>query len=417
MKYVFISLIQLFSFTADAQSLIQAMFYNVYRFPDRPPAQRELILKQIFNEYRPDLFMICELVSEKGADLILDKALQTPWNEYRRAGFNTLDMATDDPLYQMVFYNKSKLKLVRERVYPLPVRLLNHYTFVLNTTILPEDSVFLEVFVVHLKSSDGAQNQQVRLSMIEEFLQQLSKLPPDRAVLLAGDFNFYSADEPAYQKLCDSANPIAMEDPLEEPGNWHNNPAYQSVHTQSTRLSSEGFGIGGATGGMDDRFDFIMISSGLRHGYDLYYVPGSYQTLGNNHNCFDQRIDAYDCSGTYSLSLRKLLYQMSDHAPVVMQLGTDRTLEVQNSYVNRPRLVLPQGNMTSDFLEVSLTGMTVPSGSINIRISDLTGRACMWWQPKGQPSHNRVDVRSLRAGVYLIDIPELRSTPLKFLKR
>lgn len=46
------------------------MFYNVFKFPNSLPQNRQLILRDILDEYKPDLFMICELVTENGADLI-----------------------------------------------------------------------------------------------------------------------------------------------------------------------------------------------------------------------------------------------------------------------------------------------------------------------------------------------------------
>ena len=48
-------------------------------------------------------------------------------------------------------------------------------------------------------------------------------------------------------------------------GDWHANVGetdceYASIHTQSTRVSSFG---GGATAGMDDRFDWILVSAAI----------------------------------------------------------------------------------------------------------------------------------------------------------
>ena len=55
-----------------------------------------------------------------------------------------------------------------------------------------------------------------------------------------------------------------MADPINTPGSWNNNEDFRGVHTQSTRTSSSGFG-GGAGGGLDDRFDFIMVSQNLHY--------------------------------------------------------------------------------------------------------------------------------------------------------
>ena len=60
------------SLGVNAQGTIKTMFYNLLEFPSAQPNNREQILMEILDEYEPDLFMICELESEFGADLILD---------------------------------------------------------------------------------------------------------------------------------------------------------------------------------------------------------------------------------------------------------------------------------------------------------------------------------------------------------
>ncbi len=45
-------------------------------------------------------------------------------------------------------------------------------------------------------------------------------------------------------------------DPINRVGDWHNNPSYADIHTQSTHTV---YNNCASTGGMDDRFDFIMV--------------------------------------------------------------------------------------------------------------------------------------------------------------
>ncbi|KAA5533647.1 hypothetical protein F0919_14010 [Taibaiella lutea] len=330
------------------------MFYNLYRFPAQPPANRENILKDILDTYHPDILMSCELVNEDGAERILNHSLNyNGVSRYARAGFIFTHGDTADPLQQMVFYNKEKLILLRQQVYPTKVRDINHYTFLLNTT---GDSIHLDVFVTHLKSSEGAGNRQLRLEMIDTFVKKSEAVTPNHYVLLAGDFNFYSSyNEPAYQKILDTNNHIRMVDPIHMPGNWNGNDSFKAIHTQATRLSSAGFGEGGASGGMDDRFDFIMMSKSLEQQGALSYVDGSYKAYGNNGNCFDNRIDAYDCDGPYSLQLRQNLYNMSDHIPVVMQLKVNREFAVGvNEVSTSDNPFHLNGNVVKDFLEIKM---------------------------------------------------------------
>lgn len=386
--------------TVFCQNAVNVMFYNLYRFPVQPPANREYILKEILNSYNPDLFMTCELITENGADRILNSSLNYGGiSKYGRAAFSPGQSDTTDPLHQMVFYNKEKLTLVQQQIYPTKVRHINHYTFLLNTTT---DSIFLDAFVTHLKSSEGPANRQLRLEMIDTFVQKLKGVPENHYALLAGDFNFYSSyNEPAHAKILDTNNHIVMVDPINMPGKWSNNDSFKAIHTQATRLNSAGFGEGGASGGMDDRFDFIMMSKSLQAQGRLQYLNGSYKAYGNNGNCFDNRIDAYDCEGAYSLQLRQNLYNMSDHLPVVMQLLTDKEFMVGIKDIHpATQLVFLNGNVVGDFLEIR----TDPDGRTNkddfAVFNNIGQKMNVDIQIKG--SKAVIDMRMLQAGLYYI---------------
>ena len=75
----------LFTLGVNAQDTIKTMFYNVLEFPSAYPANRADILRDILNEYDPDIFMICELENNYGANLILDISLNDNGNKYQMA--------------------------------------------------------------------------------------------------------------------------------------------------------------------------------------------------------------------------------------------------------------------------------------------------------------------------------------------
>jgi exonuclease III len=335
--------------TSYAQDSLNVMFYNLYRFPDRPPANRENILKNILEYVQPDLFMVCELVNEQGAQRILNTSFSYTTAPIRMAAYESIQSpGVDDTLQQIVYYNSDKMQLVDQKVYPTLVRDINHYSFLVFAGVNNQDSIPLEVFVTHLKSSEGPANRQARLNMVDTFTKALNTLPTHHRVLFAGDFNFYSAyNEPGYQKILDTNNAIVMIDPIHTPGKWNDNDSFKHVHTQATRTSAAGFGIGGATGGLDDRFDFIMMSKNLEtDSSTLWYQPQTYHALGINGNCFNKRIDDTTCTGTYPLALRADLHNMSDHTPVVMQLRMPKStvVGVSNFSHSEPLISLPQGN-------------------------------------------------------------------------
>ena len=86
-------------------------------------------------------------------------------------------------------------------------------------------------------------------------------LPPGTDFILVGDLNLYRSTEPAYERLLVQNGTGYFLDPIDTPGNWHQSFTYRHIHTQSTRLQD--LGDGGSTGGLDDRFDFILSSQSI----------------------------------------------------------------------------------------------------------------------------------------------------------
>lgn len=360
-----------------AQESLNLMFYNIYRYPYHSPSNREFLLKEINNETAPDILMVCELVDEYGADRLLEVAFQDLPDSYGRAPFVASPTATYDPLHQMVFFNQRKLALAHHQQHLTEVRDINQYTFYLKTEgLLVQDTTYLEVFVTHLKSSDGQQNRWVRKAMIDTFFKALEQVPEGRAIVFGGDFNFYDAHlEPGYNKLISSNNSTVMKDPMDAYGKWHNNEQYQGIHTQSTRVSTQGFGSGGAGGGMDDRFDFIFLSENLWNHGKLKYQDGSYQAIGNNNNCFKNRIDAPECDGFFAQNLREKLYYMSDHLPVFLKLEVEGEWSEPISIISdkEPDLnFLPKGNNVKNDLWIQKPASL--EGAIEYRLLDALGR-------------------------------------------
>lgn len=354
----------LFSLSAStlfAESSLRLMFYNIYRYPYHSPESREQLLKEINDEIKPDLLMVCELVDEYGADMILYNSFAYLEGIYKRADFIYAPSAGHDPLHQMVFYNAEKITLLSQQAHPTEIRDINQYTFCLNTPSLEQgDTTYLEVFVTHLKSSDGNVNRWKRKDMVDTFFNVVNGLPADRHVVFAGDMNFYTAHlEPGFNKIVSPNNNVIMKDPLDAYGDWHANEDYSAIHTQSTRVSTQGFGSGGAGGGLDDRFDFIFLSENLFDNSYFYYQEDSYEAVGNNGNCFKNRIDALECDGEYSQSLRESLYYMSDHLPIALNLRlVDEWIglieeDVGRVDINDEKSPFLYGNIADNFLTLS----------------------------------------------------------------
>ncbi len=419
-----------------AQDTVKVMFYNLLNWPTTQNVNttggRIVQLNAIVDEVAPDLFMVCELGSEQAAEIILDEALQTPDSRYAAAPFVVNQSSDLDQLQQLVFYNTHKLVLnngatLQNDLITTNLRDINRYSFTLNAMDAGSDPIYLEVFVAHLKAGnpaldpDDAIQREQEVRALTDHLNANASFYQDRYVLFAGDFNLYTSQEAAYQEIIDANNDNAIDfiDPVDTPGDWHTNSTFRAIHTQSTLTSNGHFqddkgDPDGATGGLDDRFDFIMISENLQGDSTLEYVENSYISFGNNGNCYNQSINDIDCTGTYDSVLRDHLFNMSDHLPVVMSLQTDRQLlHAGDSSLSLP-LVFLRSNKVSEELVLSIATGSLPS--ITVSIFDITGKQLQHRKIEGT-SEARFNVIGYPTGLYLMRVsgPTLTST-LKFMK-
>jgi len=407
--FIFLSLL-FFSISCLAQNSIKTMFYNVLEFPELNP-NRITLLQDILQDYSPDIFMVCELQSQEGADVILNVGLNSNGNSNYSAAPYFENQSGGGDLQQALFYRNDMFVLENTEIINTPVRDINKYTLLLNTESQDTNPIRIYAYVTHLKSSQGSANQQLRLSMVEAFVNDTEQLEDDAFVLFAGDFNIYTSTEPAYLEILDQTNSVAMEDPIDTPGAWNNNEDFRAVHTQSTRTSSSGFG-GGAGGGLDDRFDFIMVSQNMMTNPNLQYKTDSYKAYGNNGNCYNNNINDINCGGVYNQIIRDALYNMSDHLPVVMELETDQEiviLEVPQQQLAQPFSL--KRTLVSDVLTVySPQGDTQDDSFV---VFNTLGQEILNFKTKANTTI--IDVSLLAKGVYYLTNTSSNKT-LKFLK-
>ncbi|MBL4716105.1 MAG: endonuclease/exonuclease/phosphatase family protein [Bacteroidia bacterium] len=290
------------------------MFYNLLNFPGTNPDRLDE-LKIILDHVEPDLLAVNELKDVDGANDILASALSS---KYKRAIF-TNGTDTDN----MLFYNKEKVILHSQEEIYTSLRIINHYKVFLNDPNLAttNDTVFLNLYSLHLKAGNTSDNEKTRLGEVDDLMDYIDNQTNGENILIGGDFNFYSGNEPAYTFLTDSGN-TTIYDPLNSPNDWNNNSSYSNLHTQSTRTTS--LGDGGSTGGMDDRFDIIFSTGDILYtDNDLNYIVNSYQPIGNDGNIFNGSV-----TGTSAVpsNVADALHVMSDHIPIYMEIETAKNL-------------------------------------------------------------------------------------------
>ncbi len=402
-----------------AQTRIKVMTFNLMHYPGtyyydeatNSFKNRTYVLKSILDSYQPDIFSVCELQNATGAEQILNIALATPNHIYNSANFVVNQSSNDDTLQQLVFYNQQKFTLLSQDVITTHIRDINHYHFKLNSNV----DVYLDVFVTHLKASNNDESEYKRWEMVDQFTTYLSNLSTDSNVIFTGDFNFYDSYESGYQEIIDTTNPIVMVDPINSPGYWSNNSTYAGIHTQSPittnghfQYSSTG-GTDGVTGGMDDRFDFIMLSQNMMSSANLTYVPDTYKAYGNNGNCYNSYISNTSCNGTYSQELRNLLFNMSDHIPIVLELETPYALHNPELEITKAVKII-NGNVQSTTLSLEVP---YPYLNTEYKLINSLGQTVS----KGflENINQKIEIDHLNQGVYFIQF-ENSIQALKFIK-
>ncbi|MCH2199963.1 MAG: T9SS type A sorting domain-containing protein [Flavobacteriales bacterium] len=382
------------SLSSEAQSDIRVMCYNVLNFPQGFMPDREDTLKKIVEYVEPDLLLIQELKSELGLQMILEESFADVPGSFASAEYvsQQSNQGTSWPLQQALIYNTDVFGLAEERLKITPVRDINIYKLFLQDQELAmgADTTYMYVFVTHLKSSQGDNNEQLRLESAEVFTTELANIPSDSYVLFGGDFNVYSSNEPAYQEILANDNAIVMEDPIDAPGSWTSSSyPFKEILTQSTRVS-EIYGDG-AGGGLDDRFDFILCSANMKDPSSPVRVDiDSYKALGNNGDCYNLNITQCDENNEVPYGILLAMYYMSDHLPVVMDIDLDLTL-------GQPEIAsTPSASIKWNQQELWIEGHT---GNGNIEVYSALGSLVGNFNlPYGQ----RVLLQGMRPGMYIV---------------
>ena len=293
---------------ARAQDTLRFMTYNILNFSNSS-TDRIDELRIVLSTADLDLVVMQEVIDQGAVNNILNQILQPMDPDWQAASFvNGPD--TDNAC----FYLSSRLTLVAQRQIATQLRDFTEYEF--SSAALGAEHFFM--YSGHLKASTGSDNEQRRLEECQVLRGELNEHPAGTLFMMCGDFNLYSSFEPAYQHLLslgDNPNGRLL-DPINRPGQWNNGVSFAEIHTQSPRTASFG---GGATGGMDDRFDFILSSAAWMDTAGAYVIPATYHTYGNDGLHFNQAVN----DGTNQAvpdSVADALHGCADHLPVIVDV-------------------------------------------------------------------------------------------------
>jgi len=208
----------------------------------------------------------------------------------------------------------------------------------------------LYIYNVHYKAGDEVSepNAPFRRNVESQAIRaDVTTVPAGANIMYTGDFNVYHDTETAFQTLIAPGDGQAI-DPINKIGDWHNNTTYIKAHTQSPYNPSTATALGtgftiGATGGMDDRFDYQLLTANLVDGNGVAYIPNSYHAFGNNGTHTVTSMNQPINSASNTAQPREVLDAMAgvlDHLPVVADYQLPAKLGVSISPATTPAQVI-----------------------------------------------------------------------------
>lgn len=393
--------------TIQAQDTLRVMQYNLLNYGNftdycpsyvNPVDDKDEYLRQVVDYTLPDLFSVNEVVQWPA----YHERILT--NVFNRGGVTkyariTVPNNAGSDLVNMLYYNTDKVLFHSSTVAQSLTRDVDVVRFYYNGSGLASgDTIFLHCVVAHLKAGDGAANATERTAMVLNTMNHLQTYHQPGNYLFMGDLNLYSPTEGAFVALTQSFGPSWLfHDPAGRVGEWHANSLFSDVHTQSTHTDGGCW----ASGGMDDRFDFILASNSVMDGSrGIRYVNSSYKTLGQDGNHYNKALtDAPPLP--LPGDLVQALYKNSDHLPVMLSLKVDQTMGVANlPVIETVKVVSPATGV------IRLTGGAVKSGQVELGLTNMAGSRVYHRSISMAPGpfSLQIAVPGLPKGLYLVTL-------------
>ncbi len=370
MKYFINSIFLLISILVSGQDTVKVMHYNLLNFGvftdyctvnNNDPADKTAWLKVVVDYYVPDIMAVNEIApSSYYQDIVLNDVMNTSGRNYfERAGGTNI---AGSQIVNMLYYNSNKFGLVMQDVVEHYLRDMNVYKLFYKSNALVNggDTSFLYVFSAHLKAGQSGDDKITRGQMAGLMMDYIETNHITDACLVSGDFNLQNNLEQAWLNF--TANDLGiyrLSDPVNMEGIWHNNQDFASVHSQSTNITSNGCI---AAGGMDDRFDFILINDTLKsENANIKYINGSYTTPGQDGQRFNGSL-VNPPNSSAPQEVINAMFHLSDHLPVVLKLEVQKNNVLPDSWSFTP--TMNTHILTIPVLSLpTLNGAPLPPGS------------------------------------------------------
>lgn len=335
-----------------SQENVKIMTYNLLNYPDVDSAIRNPNFRTVIRASGPDILVVQEMTSQAGMNGFLSNVMNAYGNVYSAGTF--IDGTDTD---NGIFFKTAKFSFISNTRIRTALRDINLFKII--HVNYPADT--LQIFSVHLKSSGGAVNEQLRASEVDSLRKFTSSLAPGQSYMVVGDFNIYGDYEQAYIKLKQVTNGSGhFVDPITGmTGSW-NQFAYRQYHTQSPRV--RGFG-GGSTGGMDDRFDMMLFSPGIMNSGRIAYVAGSMTAFGNDGNHYNDSINRRPNTAVPD-SVADAIHYAADHIPVYAVFTFGNSIGISANGSEIPSEYSLSQNYPNPFNPATKINFDIPMGEV-----------------------------------------------------
>jgi hypothetical protein len=272
-------------------------------------------LRTIINYTLPDVFCVNEIGS---SSTYINRVLNNVMNADGRTYYSSCPLTNNSgysSIANMMYYDSRKLAFHSYFYVTTSVRDINGYKmYYKSNTLAQGDTAFITFIIAHLKAGSTESDKNARKTQVERLTNKLEQLGIDNYVF-SGDWNLYGASEPAYQHLLFNNNTaFRFIDPIDEYGEWHDKAQFARVHTQSTHTNS---GNCFSSGGLDDRFDFILVSPTVSYGTKkVKVIPETYYALGQDGKRLNSSL-LYPANNSLPAEILQAMYDLTDHLPVI----------------------------------------------------------------------------------------------------
>jgi hypothetical protein len=310
----------------------------------------------------------------------------------------------------MIYYDPLLVKLKSQDVVVDDLRDINMYKFYLNTMDLPSsaDTVFFTPILAHFKAGNSPEDIEKRGASAVKLIDYLNMSYPFGNYILSGDLNLYTSGEQAWQTLTGQMTASHnFFDPVNQNGNWSGNAAFSNLHTQSTHSDNNGCH---ASGGMNDRFDFVLVSGDMLAGsFGIKALAETYKSFGQDGLHLDVAINASPLNTSVPPNVLEAVYGASDHLPVILDFHTNKHLSIGE---NDAFLAINfQENPAKDMLKCRLDGMR---GNYTFEIVSIYGQMMYSFTKSLNQGVNTVEIplSAMKAGMYLLRISNAKGSSL-----